>query len=87
LPKPVGIVAVTDAQARHLLHACMFAGIDVLASGQHRALCHPHLEQTRYVMGLHACHGAKHGQSLIMCATQAYRVDSTSTVTEYGAKL
>jgi LacI family transcriptional regulator len=29
LPAPVGIIAVTDAQARHLLHACMFAGIAV----------------------------------------------------------
>jgi LacI family transcriptional regulator len=31
LPKPVGIIAVTDAQARHLLQACMFAGIAVPA--------------------------------------------------------
>jgi len=31
LPKPVGIVAVTDAQARHLLQACMVAGIAVPA--------------------------------------------------------
>jgi len=29
LPKPFGIIAVTDAQARHLLQACMFAGIAV----------------------------------------------------------
>lgn len=29
LPKPVGIIAVTDAQARHLLQACMVAGIAV----------------------------------------------------------
>jgi len=29
LPKPVGIVAVTDARARHLLQACLMAGIAV----------------------------------------------------------
>jgi LacI family transcriptional regulator len=29
LPKPVGIVAVTDARARQLLQACMIAGIEV----------------------------------------------------------
>jgi DNA-binding LacI/PurR family transcriptional regulator len=29
LPKPVGIIAVTDARARHLLQACLIAGIAV----------------------------------------------------------
>ncbi len=29
LPKPVGIIAVTDARARHLLQACVLAGIPV----------------------------------------------------------
>ncbi|PTB19758.1 XylR family transcriptional regulator [Trinickia symbiotica] len=29
LPKPVGIIAVTDARARHLLQACLIAGIPV----------------------------------------------------------
>ncbi|MFM0287007.1 XylR family transcriptional regulator [Paraburkholderia megapolitana] len=29
LPKPVGIIAVTDARARHLLQACLMAGIAV----------------------------------------------------------
>jgi len=29
LPKPVGIIAVTDAQARRLLQACVYAGIAV----------------------------------------------------------
>ncbi len=29
LPKPVGIIAVTDARARHLLQACLTAGIAV----------------------------------------------------------
>ena len=29
LPKPVGIVAVTDARARQLMQACMIAGIEV----------------------------------------------------------
>jgi LacI family transcriptional regulator len=29
LPKPVGILAVTDARARHLLQACLIAGIPV----------------------------------------------------------
>lgn len=29
LPKPVGIIAVTDARARQLLQACLFAGIAV----------------------------------------------------------
>jgi LacI family transcriptional regulator len=29
LPKPVGIIAVTDARARHLLQACLMAGIPV----------------------------------------------------------
>jgi LacI family transcriptional regulator len=29
LPKPVGIIAVTDARARQLLQACMIAGIEV----------------------------------------------------------
>ncbi|CAN7303962.1 DNA-binding transcriptional regulator [Pseudoduganella sp. LjRoot289] len=31
LPKPLGIVAVTDARARQLLQACIIAGIDVPA--------------------------------------------------------
>ena len=31
LPKPIGIVAVTDARARQLLQACLCAGIDVPA--------------------------------------------------------
>jgi LacI family transcriptional regulator len=31
LPKPVGIIAVTDARARQLLQACIIAGIDVPA--------------------------------------------------------
>jgi LacI family transcriptional regulator len=29
LPKPVGLIAVTDARARHLLQACLIAGIPV----------------------------------------------------------
>ncbi|MDN7888198.1 DNA-binding transcriptional regulator [Burkholderia cepacia] len=29
LPKPVGIIAVTDARARHLLQACLIAGLAV----------------------------------------------------------
>ncbi len=29
LPKPVGVIAVTDARARHLLQACLIAGIPV----------------------------------------------------------
>jgi len=29
LPKPVGIIAVTDARARHLLQACLMAGLAV----------------------------------------------------------
>lgn len=29
LPKPIGIIAVTDARARQLLHACLMAGIPV----------------------------------------------------------
>ena len=29
LPKPVGVIAVTDARARHLLQACLIAGIAV----------------------------------------------------------
>ena len=29
LPKPVGIIAITDARARHLMHACMVAGLAV----------------------------------------------------------
>jgi len=29
LPKPVGVIAVTDARARQLLQACMIAGIEV----------------------------------------------------------
>ena len=29
LPKPIGIVAVTDARARQLLQACVMAGIAV----------------------------------------------------------
>jgi len=29
LPKPVGIIAVTDARARQLMHACVIAGIEV----------------------------------------------------------
>lgn len=29
LPKPVGIIAITDARARHLMHACMVAGMAV----------------------------------------------------------
>ncbi len=29
LPKPVGVIAVTDARARHLLQACLSAGIPV----------------------------------------------------------
>lgn len=29
LPKPIGIVAVTDARARHLLQACLMAGLAV----------------------------------------------------------
>jgi LacI family transcriptional regulator len=38
------------------------AGIDVLASSQHRALYHPHLERARHVMGQHACQGVRNGQ-------------------------
>lgn len=29
LPKPVGIIAITDARARHLMHACMVADVAV----------------------------------------------------------
>lgn len=29
LPKPVGVIAVTDARARHLLQACLLAGLTV----------------------------------------------------------
>jgi len=29
LPKPVGIIAVTDARRRHLLQACLMAGLAV----------------------------------------------------------
>jgi LacI family transcriptional regulator len=123
LPKPVGVIAVTDARARQLLQACLIAGIkvpeqvavvgidndplvrmltriplssvvqgahemgrkaayllermlhgdrladtrilvppagiNVLASSQHRSASHPYVMRARYFIGQYACQGIK----------------------------